>query len=70
MKKSVLLRMGPFLRPHGPQFLLLLVLLPAGNLLALAAPLLSGKAVDAIGIRAGGVNFPAVRRCCAGLRLS
>ncbi len=69
MKKSVLLRMGPFLRPHGPQFLLLLVLLPAGNLLALAAPLLSGKAVDAIGIRAGGVNFPAVLRCCAGMLL-
>ena len=67
MKKNVLVRLGRFLRPYGFQFLLLLVLLLAGNLLALAAPLLSGRAVDAVGIRAGGVDFPGVFRSCAGM---
>ncbi|MEY8387592.1 ABC transporter ATP-binding protein [Oscillospiraceae bacterium 38-13] len=67
MKKNVLKRLGRFLRPYGLQFLLLLVLLLAGNLFALAAPLLSGKAVDAIGIQAGGVDFPGVFRNCAGM---
>lgn len=67
MKKNVLIRLGRFLRPYGFQFILLLALLLAGNLLALAAPLLSGRAVDAIGIRAGGVNFPGVFRNCAGM---
>ena len=44
-----------------------MLLLLTGNLLSLAAPLLSGKAVDAIGIRAGGVNFPLVFQNCAGM---
>ena len=42
MKKNVLVRLSRFLRPYGFRFLLLLVLLLAGNLLSLAAPLLSG----------------------------
>lgn len=67
MKQSVLVRLGRFLRPYGLQFLLLLVLLLAGNLFALAAPLLSGRAVDAVGVRAGGVDFPGVLRNCAGM---
>ena len=67
MKKHVLVRLGRFLRPYGFQFLLLLALLLAGNLFALAAPLLSGRAVDAVGIRAGGVDFPGVLRNCAGM---
>ena len=68
MKESSLFRrMGPFLRPYGTRFLLLLALLLAGNLLALAAPLLSGRAVDAVGIRAGGVDFPGVVRNCLGM---
>ena len=67
MKKNVLVRLGRFLRPYGLQFLLLLTLLLGGNLLALAAPLLSGRAVDAIGVRAGGVDFPGVFRNCAGM---
>ena len=58
MKKNVLVRLSRFLRPYGFRFLLLLVLLLAGNLLSLAAPLLSGRAVDAVGVRAGGVDFP------------
>ncbi len=65
MKKSTLVRLSRFLRPYGLHFLLLLALLMAGNLLSLAAPLLSGRAVDAVGIRAGGVDFPSVFRNCA-----
>ena len=65
MKKSMLVRLSRFLRPYGLHFLLLLALLMAGNLLSLAAPLLSGRAVDAVGIRAGGVDFPSVFRNCA-----
>ena len=38
MKKNVLVRLSRFLRPYGFRFLLLLVLLLAGNLLSLAAP--------------------------------
>lgn len=67
MKKTVLVRLSRFLRPYGLRFLLLLALLMAGNLLSLAAPLLSGRAVDAVGVRAGGVDFPGVFRNCAGM---
>ncbi len=67
MKKHVLIRLGRFLRPYSFQFLLLLILLLAGNLLSLAAPLLSGRAVDAVGIQAGGVDFPGVFWNCAGM---
>jgi len=67
MKKNVLVRLSCFLRPYGLRFLLLLALLLAGNLFALAAPLLSGRAVDAVGIRAGGADFPAVFWNCAGM---
>ena len=67
MKQTVLVRLGRFLRPYGLQFLLLLALLLAGNLLSLAAPLLSGRAVDAVGVRAGGVDFSGVVRNCAGM---
>ncbi len=67
MKKHVLVRLGRFLRPYAFRFLLLLALLMAGNLLSLAAPLLSGRAVDAVGVRAGGVDFPGVFRNCAGM---
>lgn len=67
MKRNVLVRLGRFLRPYALSFLLLPALLLAGNLLALAAPLLSGRAVDAIGVRAGGVDFPGLFRNCAGM---
>ena len=67
MKKHVLRRVGRFLRPYGRRFLLLLLLGMGGNLLSLAAPLLSGRAVDAVGVRAGGVDFPGVFRNCAGM---
>nr|WP_325230604.1 ABC transporter ATP-binding protein [uncultured Oscillibacter sp.] len=65
MKKSMLVRLSRFLRPYGFHFLLLLALLMVSNLLSLAAPLLSGRAVDAVGIRAGGVDFPSVFQNCA-----
>ncbi len=67
MKKNVLVRLSRFLRPYGISFLILLILLLGGNLLSLAAPLLSGRAVDAVGVRAGGVDFPAVFWNCAGM---
>ncbi len=67
MKRNVLARLGRFLRPYGPRLVLLLALLLAGNLLSLAAPLLSGRAVDAVGVQAGGVDFPGVVRNCAGM---
>lgn len=67
MKKRMLIRLSRFLRPYGLRFVLLLALLMAGNLLSLAAPLLSGKAVDAVGIRAGEVDFPGVFQNCAGM---
>ena len=66
-KKHGLFRLGPFLRPYGLRLALLMLLLLAGNLLSLAAPFLSGKAVDAIGIRAGEVDFPGVFLACAGM---
>ncbi|MCX4371839.1 MAG: ABC transporter ATP-binding protein [Dysosmobacter sp.] len=67
MKKNVLVRLSRFLRPYGISFLILLILLLGGNLLSLAAPLLSGRAVDAVGVRAGGVDFPAVFWNCTGM---
>lgn len=67
MKRNVLRRLGRFLRPYGPRFALLLALLLAGNLVSLAAPLLSGRAVDAVGVRAGGVDFSGVIWNCAGM---
>lgn len=67
MKRHTLVHLSRFLRPYAVRFLFLLLLLMAGNLLSLAAPLLSGKAVDAVGIRAGGVDFPGVFRNCAGM---
>lgn len=67
MKKNVLVRLSRFLRPYGISFLILLILLLGGNLLSLAAPLLSGRAVDAVGVRAGRVDFPAVFWNCTGM---
>lgn len=67
MKKDLLGRLGRFLRPYGWQLALLLVLMLATNLLALAAPLLSGWAVDAVGTEAGKVDLAGVLRNCGGM---
>ena len=57
MKKHVLRRLARFLRPYAPWLIACVVLTAASNLLSLAAPLLSGRAVDAVGV-SGGVDFP------------
>ncbi len=67
MKRHLLRRLGRFLGPYRFQLLWLLALTVAANLLALAAPLLSGWAVDAVGTVPGGVDFSRVLRCCAGM---
>ena len=59
--------MGRFLRPYAPLLTGLLALTVASNLLALASPLLSGWAIDAVGTRPGQVDFPGVLRSCAGM---
>ncbi len=64
MKGHVLRRLGRFLGPYVPWLIASLVLTAASNLLNLAAPLLSGRAVDAVGLTAGGVDFPGVFRAC------
>lgn len=65
MKQKTLRRLGGFLRPYSGKLTVLLVLMLMANLLALAAPLLSGWAVDAIGTTPDGVDFPRMYRSCA-----
>lgn len=63
-RKKVLLRLGKYLLEHKWLVLLALLLTTASNFLALVGPALAGKAVDAIGTQAGGVDFPTVFRYC------
>ena len=63
-KKSTLRRMWRILRPYRWTLLFLLSLVVGSNLLALVAPLLSGRAIDAIGDVPGGVKFSAVFTNC------
>ena len=67
MKQSVLRRLSRFLRPYAVRLAATGLLLLLSNLMALAAPLLSGRALDAVGIRAGGVDFQAVIWNCMGM---
>nr|WP_326126090.1 ABC transporter ATP-binding protein [uncultured Oscillibacter sp.] len=67
MKKHILRRLVRFLRPYGLRLALCLGLTVLSSLLALAAPLLSGRAVDAVGLTPGGVDFPGVFRACGGM---
>ena len=67
MKRSLLRRMARFLRPYGPKLIALIALMVASNLLALMAPMLSGWAVDAVGTKAGGVDFAGVLRNGGGM---
>jgi ATP-binding cassette subfamily B protein len=66
VKKHVLRRLARFLRPYAPWLTASVVLTAASNLLSLAAPLLSGRAVDAVGV-SGGVDFPRVFQYCGGM---
>jgi len=67
VKQSVLRRLSRFLRPYAVRLAATGLLLLLSNLMALAAPLLSGRALDAVGIRAGGVDFQAVIWNCMGM---
>ena len=67
MKKHILRRLLGFLKPYGWKLVLALALMACGNLLALAAPLLSGWAVNAVGLGPGETDFPGVFRNCAGM---
>ncbi len=60
---KVLLRLGKYMFRFRWGYLCALALSVLSNLLALVGPKLSGQAIDAIGIRAGGTDFSAVIRC-------
>ena len=67
MKKHVIRRLARFLQPYAWRLAVLTALLVATNLLSLAAPMLSGKAVGAVGIEAGTVDFAGVFATCGGM---
>ena len=67
MKRHILRRLVRFLGPYAPRLALSLVMTVLSSLLALAAPLLSGRAVDAVGVVPGAVDFPGVFRACGGM---
>lgn len=67
MKPRVLCRLARFLQPYGWALVWTVGLMVLSNLLALAAPMLSGWAVDAIGKDPGGVDFAGVVRNCAAM---
>ncbi len=61
---KVLLRLGTYMFRFRWGYLLALLLSVLSNLLSLIGPKLSGKAIDAIGTKAGGVDFSTVIWCC------
>lgn len=61
-KSYVLRRLWKYLSTHRLMIVLCILLVLLSNALALIGPSLSGKAIDAIGIEKGGVDFPAVFR--------
>jgi len=63
--KRVLRRLWSYLYRYKWHVLLAFLLMLASNLLALVGPLLSGYAIDAIGIEAGNVDFDGVFYNCA-----
>ena len=67
MKRHILRRLVRFLGPYAPRLALSLVMTVLSSLLALAAPLLSGMAVDAVGTVPGAVDFPGVLRACGAM---
>lgn len=64
-RKKVLLRLWGYLCQHKAMVIAALLLSLVSNLLALVGPALSGSAIDAIGTKAGQVNFPKVFYYCA-----
>ncbi len=67
MKRHILRRLVRFLRPYAWWLALSLGLTVLSSLLSLAAPLLSGRAVDAVGVTPGAVDFPGVFRACGAM---
>ncbi len=63
-RKKVLRRLGGYILAHKWMALGAVALTAASNLLALLGPMLSGRAIDAIGLTAGGVDFPTVFFYC------
>ena len=63
-KLKVLLRLGKYMFQFRWGYLAALALSVLSNLLSLIGPKLSGRAIDAIGISSGGVDFDAVVRYC------
>ncbi len=64
-RKKVLVRLGGYIYEHKWLALGAVGLTVASNLLGLLGPMLSGKAIDAIGLEPGGVDFPRVFYYCA-----
>ncbi len=63
-RKKVLLRLWGYLYRYKWMVCAALLLTVSSNLLALVGPTLSGRAIDAIGVTPGGVNFPVVFAYC------
>lgn len=63
-RKKVILRLGKYLLQHKWMVLAAVSLTITGNLLALLGPMLSGYAIDAIGIGPGQTNFDLVLFYC------
>jgi len=59
-RKAILLRIGKYLLKFKWLLLLAFILTVAANSFALIGPALSGRAIDAIGTEAGGVDMPGV----------
>lgn len=65
LRIQVLRRMGRYLFRYPKTMILALVLMLSSNLLALAGPTLSGRAIDAIDTKSGIVDFHTVWLYCA-----
>jgi len=63
-KKKIVLRLWQYLYRYKFTVFIALFLAVSSNLLALVGPMLSGFAIDAIGIEAGGVDFKRVFLFC------
>lgn len=63
-RKKVILRLGKYLLQHKWMVLVAVSLTITGNLLALLGPMLSGYAIDAIGVGPGQTNFDLVLFYC------
>ena len=63
-RKKVLLRLWTYIYAHKWMALAAVLLTVSSNFLALLGPMLSGKAIDAIGLEPGGTDFPQVFFYC------